>query len=486
MAWKWILGTGCLAVTASAAPPNIVFFLVDDMGWTDCDAYGSTYYETSNIDRLAAAGMRFTQAYAQPLCSPTRASILTGQYPSRHGVTSAGGHLPPHPPGHKFLPDNAPPNRSLRMPESKNDLDPERVTLAEALKAAGYVTGRFGKWHLGLTPPHWPDRQGFDVAFHAQPSASPPGDYFSPYGVAPPDAKPNRRTGVRFVGAITDGPSGEYITDRLTDEAIHFIEANRDRPFFLNLWHDGVHGPWGHKEAYTRAFAERRDPRCVHGNPIVASMLKSIDESLGRILERLDALGLASNTVVFFFSDNGGNVHSNTPEDGHRKRRGPDDPQLKDWLRWAGDLPPTSNHPLRSGKGRLYEGGVRVPLIVRWLGRVRAGAVSDAVVGCIDFFRRFSNWSASLRRRASRWKASPSFRPCARPVRSEGRPTSSGFPIWSPGWRCGRVAGSSSGGSSQTPGSTKGCTSCSASATTSASPSTSPAVIRTRCGNWMR
>lgn len=204
MAWKWILGTGCLAVTASAAPPNIVFFLVDDMGWTDCDAYGSTYYETSNVDRLAAAGMRFTQAYAQPLCSPTRASILTGQYPSRHGVTSAGGHLPPHPPGHKFLPDNAPPNRSLRMPESKNDLDPERVTLAEALKAAGYVTGRFGKWHLGLTPPHWPDRQGFDVAFHAQPSASPPGDYFSPYGVAPPTRS---RTDVPAYGSSGRSPT---------------------------------------------------------------------------------------------------------------------------------------------------------------------------------------------------------------------------------------------------------------------------------------
>ncbi len=369
------------AAQAAARRPNLILFLVDDMGWMDCGAYGSQYYETPNIDRLATQGMRFTQAYAQPLCSPTRASLLTGQYSARHGITSATGHQPPQPPEFKLLPDTASPNAPLRMPESKNTLDLSHTTLAEALRDAGYRTGHIGKWHLGLTQPYWPDKHGFEVAFHAEPSPG-PASYFSPYGVTPEGAPGGRR----HVGTITDGPDGEYITDRLTDEALRFIEQNRERPFFLNLWHYGVHGPWGHKEAYTAAFKDKADPRGVQGNPIMASMLRSVDESLGRILARLDALGLAQDTVVVFYSDNGGNVHSNTPDDEKGKRRPAGDPRLADWRKWAGERPPTSNAPLRDGKGRLYEGGIRVPLIVRWPGRVAAGATHDAVVGCIDLY----------------------------------------------------------------------------------------------------
>lgn len=374
-----LLGLG--AAAQAATKPNIIFFLVDDMGWMDCGAYGSHYYETPHIDRLAKQGMLFTQAYAQPLCSPTRASILTGQYSARHRITSATGHQPPQASDDELMPKAARPNAPLLMPESKNFLELSQFTLAEALRDAGYRTAHIGKWHLGLTQPHWPEKQGFEVAFHAEPSPG-PASYFSPYGVVP-EGVPG---GKQHVGTITDGPTGEYITDRLTDEAVKFIESSRGRPFFLNLWQYGVHGPWGHKEAYTAAFAQKTDPRGAQGNPIMASMLKSVDESLGRILAKLDELKLADNTIIVFNSDNGGNVHSNTPDDEKGKRRKADDTRLLDWRKWAGDRPPTSNAPLRNGKGRLYEGGIRVPLIVRWPGKVAAGATSDAVVGCIDMY----------------------------------------------------------------------------------------------------
>jgi arylsulfatase A-like enzyme len=361
--------------------PNIVLFLVDDMGWMDCGAYGSQYYETPNIDQFAKRSIRFTAAYAQPLCSPTRASLLTGKYSSRHGITSATGHQPPQPAGHKFLPQTGPPTQAILTPESKNYLEPAEYTLAEALHDAGYRTAHIGKWHLGLTQPYWPERQGFDVAFHCHPDPGPPGGYFSPYGVKT-EGEPR---GQSRVGTISDGPAGEYIVDRLADEAIKFIEANRDRPFFLNLWNYGVHGPWGHKEAYTRAFAAKKDPRGEQGNPIMASMLRSVDECFGRVLEALDRNGLAENTIVIFNSDNGGNVHSNTAEDASRKKKGKA-PQLADWRKWAGDQPPTNNAPLRGGKASLYEGGNRVPLMWRWPGRIPAGGTDGTVVGHIDLY----------------------------------------------------------------------------------------------------
>ena len=383
--WVWmgvalaVLGTG----VARVAPvrPNIIFFLVDDMGWMDCGVNGSSYYETPNMDRLAKQGMCFTQAYAQPLCSPTRASILTGQYSARHRITSASGHLPPQVPEDPLVREKAAPNRPLLMPESRNYLEPSQITLAEALRDAGYRTAHIGKWHLGLTEPFWPEKQGFEVAFHAEPSPG-PASYFSPYGVV----SKGTPSGKQPVGTITDGPVGEYITDRLTEEAVKFIESNRDKPFFLNLWQYAVHGPWGHKEAYTAPFSKKSDPRGVQGNPIMASMLKSVDESLGHILAKLDELKLAENTIVVFYSDNGGNIHSNTPDDEKGKKRPPGDTRLQDWRKWAGDRPPTSNAPLRDGKGRLYEGGIRVPLFVRWPDKIAAGAMSEEVVGCIDMY----------------------------------------------------------------------------------------------------
>jgi arylsulfatase A-like enzyme len=358
-----------------AAPPNVVLFLVDDMGWMDCGVYGSKYYETPNMDRFAQTAMRFTNAYAQPLCSPTRASLLTGQHSARHRITSATGHQKPQPEGHKFLPDTAPPSAPMLLPESQNFLDLSQITLAETLKGAGYRTAHIGKWHLGLTQPHWPEQQGFDVAFHCHPDPGPPGDYFSPYGVTR-EGEPGNKT---KVGTITDGPQGEYIVDRQAAEAAKFIAESKDGPFFLNLWCYGVHGPWGHKEEYTKAFAEKKDPTGRQGNPIMASMLKSVDECFGRILDELEKQGIAENTIVIFTSDNGGNTHSNTSAEGRKSAK-------ENWKKWAGLQAPTNNKPLRDGKGTLYEGGTRVPLMWHWAGKIKPGTITDTIVGCVDVY----------------------------------------------------------------------------------------------------
>jgi arylsulfatase A-like enzyme len=364
----------CSSLSA-AAQPNVVLFLVDDMGWMDCGAYGSKYYETPNIDRFATRAMRFTNAYSQPLCSPTRASILTGQYTARHGITSATGHQPPQAADHEFLPETAPPNAPMLLPESKNYLEPSQITLAEVLKQNGYRTAHIGKWHLGLTQPHWPEQQGFDVAFHCHPDPGPPGEYFSPYGVVP-EGKPG---GKNRVGTITDGPAGEYIVDRQAAEAAKFIRESKGGPFFLNLWCYGVHGPWGHKEEYTKYFAAKKDPTGRQGNPIMASMLKSVDECFGRILAELDQNGLTENTIILFYSDNGGNTHSNVTTEGKKAAS-------EAWTKWAGNQPPTMNTPLREGKGTLYEGGTRVPMMWSWSGKIAPGSTSEAVVGPIDVY----------------------------------------------------------------------------------------------------
>ncbi len=377
---------GSFAVADETRKPNLIMFLVDDMGWMDSEPYGSQYYETPNFTRFAKEAMRFTDAYSQPLCSPTRATILSGQYPSRHGITSASGHQPADPEGASPYPDKTSPNQPVIYPKSKNYFDPGIISLPERLRDAGYRSGHIGKWHLGTAPEHRPTAQGFDEAWFCVPDPGPPG-YFSPYGVV----TEGRPTGKSKIGTITDGPEGEYITDRLTDEAVRFIRENRDRPFYLNLWQYGVHGPWGHKEAYTAEFAKQKDPRGLQGNPIMASMLKSVDESLGRIMDTLDELGLAEKTFMVVTSDNGGNVHSNVP--GERKtekaEEGAKSGLIKDWRKWAGDLPPTNNSPLREGKGRIYEGGQRVPLMVRWPGRIAAGATSGTVVHAVDYYPTF-------------------------------------------------------------------------------------------------
>ena len=349
-------GAGILSLaipkTASAAAvrkPNFVFILVDDMGWMDVGCYGSRYYETPNIDKLARQGMLFTDAYAaNPLCSPTRASILTGKYPARMKITAPAGHLPKLPANRPLLGKQAQPWQKTVTPISRRYLPLEERTIAEALRETGYETGFIGKWHLGKDPIYWPENQGFDINVGGAGNPGPP-SYHSPYRL----------------NNLKDGPAGEYITDRLTDEALGFIESNRKKTFSLFLWHFGVHGPWGHKEEITKLYLNKKDPRGEQNNPIMASMLKSIDESVGRVMDKLDEMKLFDDTIVIFFSDNGGNTHS---------RIGPN------------ELPPTNNAPLRGGKATIYEGGTREPLIVRWPGVVEPGSRCSQVVSSIDFY----------------------------------------------------------------------------------------------------
>jgi len=335
------------STAASAKPLNFIFVLVDDMGWADAACYGSRFHETPNINRLAAEGMRFTNAYAAaPVCSPTRASIMTGKYPARLHLTD-------------WIPGE---NRSVKLKAVpfEQQLPLSEQTVAEALKAAGHATCHVGKWHLGDAP-YYPDKQGFDINIAGNNWGHPHKGYFSPYQMQ----------------NLEDGPPGEYLTDRLTDEALRFLERNKDKPFFLNLWHYAVHEPIQAKKELVKKyegklaalpaaegpeFSQEHDKknRERQSRPDYAAMVESVDTGLGRVLEKLRELRIDDRTAIIFFSDNGG-------------------------LSTAGSLP-TSNRPLRAGKGWLYEGGIREPLIIRWPGVTKPGSTCAAPVISTDFY----------------------------------------------------------------------------------------------------
>lgn len=318
--------------------PNIVFILTDDLGWTDLACYGSTFYETPTLDRLARQGIKFTQAYAaSPVCSPTRASILSGKYPARLGVTQwIGGRSQ---------------GRMLDVPYVDH-LSHSELSLGKALGNEGYAVWHVGKWHLGERE-HYPETHGFEVNVGGCGWGSPKQGYFSPFGIE----------------TLEDGPPGEYLTDRLTDEAIRLIRNRDDRPFFLNLWHYAVHNPMQAKEEYVEKYREKAKRlgldnvealeegelfpcdhkrtmrivrRRIQSHPIYAAMVEILDENVGRLLQALEDEGIADNTVVIFTSDNGG---LSTAEGS-----------------------PTCNAPLAEGKGWMHEGGLRVPLMVHWPG----------------------------------------------------------------------------------------------------------------------
>ena len=350
--------TGHRSLNAAAGNrPNIVIFIVDDMGWMDSTVYGSRYYETPNVERLARLSVRFTNAYAAaPLCSATRASIMTGKYPGRLHLTGASGHVPARP--EPLMPESAMPHQEILLPRCKEYLPLEEYTLGEALKDGGYRTGFVGKWHLGHDEQYWPERQGFDVNVGGGRWPGPP-SYFSPYKIS----------------KLPDGPPGEYIADRLTDEALAFIEDSKDGPFYLNLWQYAVHAPYQGKEAYREYFEDKKDPRAAQNNAVMGAMIKSMDESLGRVLDKLEELGLMENTIIMFSSDNGGNMYDHTTRDG--TNLGPFSPEGRT---------PTNNAPLRSGKASVYEGGVRVPAMMYWPGVTRGGTVSQEVISSIDFY----------------------------------------------------------------------------------------------------
>ncbi|MHC4736738.1 MAG: sulfatase, partial [Planctomycetota bacterium] len=333
------------AAKRSGRQPNFVFFLIDDMGFKDIGCNGSTFYETPNIDKLAKDGMRFTDAYAAcPVCSPTRASIMTGKYPVRLNLTD---YLVGRRRG-KLIP-----------PEYIHQMPLEEVTIAESLKEAGYATCFIGKWHLG-DKPYWPEHQGFDINIGGTRSGMPRNYFWPKWRGNPP----------------IQGRAGEYLTDRLTDEALKFLEGKKDKPFLLYLSHYAVHIPLQAKkdmiEKYKAKAAKRlaKEPRFlpegrskvrqVQDHPVYAGMVESVDESVGRVMKKLEDLGVADNTVVIFMSDNGG-------------------------LSTAEGLP-TSNLPLRAGKGWLYEGGIREPMIIKWPGVVKPNSVCSEPVTSTDFY----------------------------------------------------------------------------------------------------
>jgi arylsulfatase A len=331
---------------AIPTPPNIVLILADDLGWSDLGCYGADLHETPHLDRLAQQGMRFTDAYAMSVCSPSRAALLTGKHAARLHITiwaegSRGG----------------PKNRKLIEATSLHDLPHAETTLARRLHDAGYLTALVGKWHLGDAE-HYPETHGFDVNIGGTQWGA-PHTFFWPYSGS-------GRFGpkFRYVPHLEFGNAGEYLTDRLTDEALRVIDHAGDKPFFLYLAHHAPHTPIEAKADDVRYFEAKMRPGLHHRNAVYAAMVKSLDESVGRVLDHLKQQGLEQNTIVIFTSDNGGYIGT---ENGQT-------------------APVTSNAPLRSGKGGLYEGGIRVPLIVRWPGVTPAGAESREPVVLMDLF----------------------------------------------------------------------------------------------------
>ena len=344
--------TTSFATTASAKP-NVVFILADDLGWVDSEPYGSRFYQTPELSRLASTGLRFSDAYAaNPLCSPTRASILTGQDPGRLRFTTPGGHLDREQLDAQMA-KSGPPNHPATNGESNTRLPNDTFTLGELFKQAGYRTAFMGKWHLGREP-YIPEAHGFGrvVGGRENPGPPPPGHFFAPWNI----------------DTIDPHPAGTHVSDVVTTEALDFITNadDADEPFFLCLWYYDVHAPYQGKDELISKYEARADPDDPQHQPVMGAMIETMDTNLGRLLDLLEKRGLADDTVIVFFSDNGGNMYD----------------------RINGD-PPTSNAPLRGGKAMSYEGGIRVPLIVRWPGVTDAGEVSNALVSSVDFFPTF-------------------------------------------------------------------------------------------------
>ena len=351
-AFSLLLATFALSQAPAATPPNVIFFLVDDLGQRDLGCYGSTFYETPNIDRLAKEGARFTDAYAAcPVCSPTRASIMTGQWPQRTGVTDYIGAA---------APEKWDRNTRLLPAPYADRLALDSPTLAKALKSAGYATFFAGKWHLGPEG-FWPENQGFDHNLGGVDRGGPygRGKYFVPYD--------NPR--------LKDGPEGEHLPDRLASETCRFIEANKDGRFFAYFSFYSVHTPLQSRPDLQKKYEEKRqrlglepawgkedtrEVRLVQEHAVYAGMVEAMDLAVGKVLGKLDELGLRENTLIVFTSDNGGLSTS--------------------------EGSPTSNLPLRGGKGWMYEGGIRESLIVRWPAVVKPGSLISTPVSSPDFF----------------------------------------------------------------------------------------------------
>lgn len=336
----------------SAAPVNVVLVLVDDLGWMDLGCQGSTYYETPNVDKLAARGVRFTEGYAAcAVCSPSRAAVMTGRWPARLGVTDwirsrfQGGRIPAdkkNPVGFRGG------RQALLVPHNALWMESSEITIAEALKPQGYLSCHIGKWHLGADD-WYPEKQGFDYNFGGCDYGQPP-SYFDPYSQAK-GRHPMLQAGIPN---LPGRRAGEYLTDREADEAVGFIRKHAKDPFFLYMAHYAVHTPIQAREELTRKYKAK--PTTHQKNAAYAAMIESMDQAVGRIMDTLDELSLTGNTLFIFTSDNGG---------------------------LSG---PTNNKPLRSGKGYAFEGGIRVPCIVSWPGITKPGTSSKVPVSGVDWF----------------------------------------------------------------------------------------------------
>ncbi len=316
--------------------PNIVFILADDLGYAQVGCYGSSYYQTPNIDKLAQEGMRFTNAYAAAaICSPTRASIMTGKYPARLNITD-------------FIPGNKNIDYPLSQPNWQKFLPLEEVVVAELLKEKAYQTALFGKWHISREklPPvsltHNPDKQGFDEIFVTH---KPQGKHLEAWQKAEIDA---------------------HNVDTITNLSLDFIERNRSNPFFLFVSHNTIHDPLMEKAETIQKYKKNPSTAEPENHPVIAAMIERLDNSCGKIFDKITELGLDENTLVIFFSDNGGK-HK------HAKQT-----------------------PLRAGKGWLYEGGIREPLIVKWKDNIEAGSVSESMISSIDFLPTFVELSGGM------------------------------------------------------------------------------------------
>jgi arylsulfatase A len=333
----FLSGSGVSIVSAQKLPsgkPNIIIFFIDDMGSQDLGCYGNDFYKTPTIDRLAAKSTRFTNAYsACTVCSPTRAALMTGKYPAKLHLTDwISGHVKPF--------------AKLSVPDWTMHVPLEEKTVAESLKEAGYATWHVGKWHLGHDEKYWAENQGFNVNIAGNFKGAPIKDkqyngYFSPYGLP----------------RLTDGPKDEYLTDRLTDEALALIDKqSASQPFFLNLAHYGVHTPLQGKAEKVEKYTKLLKAPHPQKNPVYAAMIESVDESLDRIIKKLEDKNLMDNTLIIFAADNGTLASVSTSK------------------------------PFREGKGWAYEGGIRTPLIVYWKGVSEGGRIIDEPVITMDIY----------------------------------------------------------------------------------------------------
>ncbi len=338
-----LINSSCSDNFSRSERPNIIFIYVDDLGWADLGCYGNTYHETPNIDKLARQGMIYTDAYAPaPVCSPARAGVFSGQYPARIGLTDwIPGHWRPF-------------ERKLAVINRTQYLPLEVQTIGEAMQTAGYKTGYFGKWHLGYKEKYAVENQGFEEVVRFNNG----GTYY--------------HLNTRLTPLQPQLADSAYLTDVLTDFGIEFLKANQDSPFFLVLSHFAVHLPLDVPDSILNPFLKKPQTEEVN-NPWYAAMLKSLDNNVGRLLKSLEEEDLTQNTVVVLYSDNGGLY----------------EPYRKEFLKYTRNQPVTSNAPLRGEKGNLYEGGIRVPLVIRWPEKIKEGSTSNSIINGMDFYPTF-------------------------------------------------------------------------------------------------